>query len=314
MRSRALWLLLGLFGLCCVAYMTVGAQGPWSFVLPFRGTKLAALCVVAVAVSSSTVVFQTVAGNRILTPSIMGFDALYILVLTGLVFFLGAQTALQLPEGALFALNSGLMMVAAIVLFGTVILQARADILRMILTGVVLATMFRALTAFWQRLIDPNEYLIIQASSYARFNRVEMELLPLAAVLTGVVLAVLWWRRRQLDVLALGHNAATNLGLRVRRETFIALSLVAILVSVSTALVGPVVFLGLLVVSIARFIEPSDNHGHILPVAAVLSAITLVGGQLFLEQVFELNTPLSVVVDLMGGAVFLWLILRRMRP
>lgn len=60
--------------------MTLGAKGSWSFILSFRGTKLAAMILVAYSIAVSTVLFQTVTNNRILTPSIMGFDALYILI------------------------------------------------------------------------------------------------------------------------------------------------------------------------------------------------------------------------------------------
>ncbi|NKX16580.1 iron chelate uptake ABC transporter family permease subunit [Ochrobactrum pseudogrignonense] len=64
----------------CAAFMTLGAKGSWSFILTFRGTKLAAMVLVAYSIAVSTVLFQTVTNNRILTPSIMGFDALYILI------------------------------------------------------------------------------------------------------------------------------------------------------------------------------------------------------------------------------------------
>jgi len=310
MRSSHL-ILLGLcLALCVVFYMTLGAKGAWSFVIPFRAGKLAGLLLVAVAVSTATVLFQTVSGNRILTPSIMGFDALYGLILTGLVFFLGAQTAVRLPAIGLFGLNTGLLMLTAVLLFGTLIAQTRGDLLRMILTGIVFATLFRALTAFWQRMIDPNEFQVIQVASYARFNRIETDLLPLAAVLCFGALVCVWRKRREWDVLALGHDAATNLGLRVRRETMSALMLVAVLVSVSTALVGPIAFLGLLVVSLARLVDGTETHAQLLPNAALISAITLVGGQLVLERVFALSTPLSVVVDLLGGLLFFFLLLK----
>ena len=295
---------------CMAFYMILGAKGAWSFVIPFRAGKLAGLLLVAVAISTATVLFQTVSGNRILTPAIVGFDALYGLILTGLVFFLGAQAAVRLPDMARFGLNTGLLMVGAVLLFGTLIAQTRGDLLRMILTGIIFATLFRALTAFWQRMIDPNEFQVIQVASYARFNRIDTDLLPLAAVLSLGALVLTWRKRRQWDVLALGHHAATNLGLRVWRETVFALLLVAVLVSVSTALVGPVAFLGLLVVSLARLVDASESHARLLPVAALISAITLVGGQLVLERVFAMSTPLSVVVDLLGGLLFFFLLLK----
>ncbi len=89
--------------------------------------------------------------------------------------------------------------------------------------------------------------------------------------------------------------------------------LVAVLVSVSTALVGPVAFLGLLVVSIAHLITPSPHHAVLLPSAGLISAIVLVGGQTVLERVLGLATPLSVVVDVLGGLLFLGLLLKGLR-
>lgn len=69
-----------------VAFMTIGAKGNWSFLISFRGTKLLGMVLVAYAIAVSTVLFQTISGNRILTPSIIGFDAMYILLQTIMVF------------------------------------------------------------------------------------------------------------------------------------------------------------------------------------------------------------------------------------
>src|SRR5688572_6991642 len=91
-RSATLTLLvIAVFAvLATVAFMTIGARGNWSFVLPFRATKLFALVLVAYSIAVSTVLFQTITNNRILTPAIMGFDWLYMLLQTVFVFFLGA--------------------------------------------------------------------------------------------------------------------------------------------------------------------------------------------------------------------------------
>ncbi|MEP0661853.1 MAG: iron chelate uptake ABC transporter family permease subunit, partial [Roseobacter sp.] len=69
--------------------MVLGARGNWDFILVFRGTKLLALVIVATAIAVATILFQTLTSNRILTPSIMGFDALYVLFQTALIFTLG---------------------------------------------------------------------------------------------------------------------------------------------------------------------------------------------------------------------------------
>ncbi len=293
-----------------LGFMVLGAKAPWSFLLPFRGEKLAALVLIAVSVSTSTVLFQTITFNRILTPAIMGFDALYVMLLTLAVFFLGGQSVVQLPPVGVFLVTCATLTLASLALFGTLLGQTRGDIFRMVLTGIIFGYLFRSLTSFIQRMIDPNEYAVIQIGSYARFNTIETDLLLIAAPVTLAALTAVWSMRRSLDVISLGTEAAISLGENPKRRQLQALALIAVLVSVATAFVGPVVFLGLLVASLAHVIRPTPHHATLLPVAALISIIVLVGGQTVLERVLGLATPLSVVIDLLGGAVFLILVLK----
>jgi hypothetical protein len=115
--SRPVLVLIGLSFLAIISiacFMTLGAKGSWSFVLPFRGRKLLSLCLVAYSVAVSTVLFQTVTANRILTPSIMGFDALYVLLKTAVVFFLGAPTIVFTLLEAIFPTTEPIVLVSAL--------------------------------------------------------------------------------------------------------------------------------------------------------------------------------------------------------
>ncbi|MEP5759945.1 MAG: iron chelate uptake ABC transporter family permease subunit [Litoreibacter sp.] len=310
MHIRSLHILLALLLVVSGLFLTIGAKGHWDFILPFRGAKLAGLILVGVSASTSTVLFQTITQNRILTPSIMGFDALYVFLLTLAVFGLGTQSLAHVPEFVQFLSSLVLLMLASLALFGTLLVSTRRDVMRMILTGIIFGVMFRALSSFLTRMIDPNEYAAVQINSYARFNRIDTDLLWIASILCGLALIYVWRIRHRLDVLSLGYSAATNLGERPQRATFQVLCVIAVLVSVSTALVGPIAFLGLLVVSLARVVSPSDRHEILLPTAGLISAIVLIGGQTVLERVLGLATPLSVVVDALGGVIFLLLLLR----
>lgn len=311
--AKRLWAMAILLGLCCVMFMVWGARAPWSFLITFRGAKLAALLLVGVSVSTATLLFQTITQNRILTPSIMGFDALYVFLLTTAVFTMGGMTLVQVPPQVTFLVSAAVLTLASLLLFGTLLANAKADLLRMILTGIVFGALFRSLTSFLQRMIDPNEFAVVQVESFARFTQIETELLAISAIITALVLIRVWALRKRFDVLALGTGTAITLGEPPRRLELEALVLIAILVSVSTALVGPIAFLGLLVVSIARLLTPTEAHHHLLPSAALIAGITLVGGQLLMEHAFRLSTPLSVVIDLVGGLVFLFLLLNRIR-
>ncbi|MDA5558604.1 iron chelate uptake ABC transporter family permease subunit [Shimia sp. MMG029] len=313
MRTKAIWISVALLLVCAVLFMTLEARGSWEFVLWFRGRKLVALLLVGAAISTSTLLFQTIARNNLLTPSIMGFDALYTLILTLSVFFLGSVGFNQLPPEVVFLVTVVVLIAAALALFGTLLGQHRADLMRMVLTGIIFGVLFRSLTAFGVRMIDPNEFVTIQVKSYARFNYIDVNLLWMSLVLSVAAIAWCWHLRRRLDVLALGFDIATNLGEAVSKRQTQILILIALLVAVSTALVGPVAFLGLLVVSLARLVSPNERHATLIPLAALIAGIVLVGGQTLLERVFDLATPLSVVVDFVGGFVFLVLLLRKAR-
>ena len=86
---------------------------------------------------------------------------------------------------------------------------------------------------------------------------------------------------------------------------------VGILVSVSTALVGPVLFFGLLVANLAYLVMPGYRHAEVLPAAVLLGIIGLVGGQIVLEHGFGYNTALSIIIEFVGGITFLYLLLRK---
>lgn len=284
--------------------------GNRAFLLELRAAKLAALVIVATAIGTATILFQTVAANRVLTPSIMGFDALYVLLQTALVASIGGSGLAALPAAPRFAAEIALMTALAAVLFGTLLLRGARDVPRMILTGVILGVMFRSVSGFLGRVMDPNEYAVVQAVSFASFNRVETALLPHAGLATAVALVLAWRLSRRLDVLALGRDPALSLGLPHARVLIAALALVAVLVSVSTALVGPVAFFGLIVSGLAHGLMRDARHAVLLPASALLAAILLVGGQWLFERQLGQAATLSVVVEFAGGLFFLYLLVK----
>ena len=310
MPRRRLALLAGLTVLAAVAFLVVAPKGSWSFLLAFRGERLAALVLVGAAVGVSTVLFQTVAGNRILTPSILGFDALYGLFQTGLVFALGGIGYVMLDPRLKFLLETAAMVVAAVSLLALLLGRGRHDLHRMLLVGVIFGVFFRSLAGFMQRVMDPNEFAVVQGASFASFSKVRTELLVIAAVLSAIALALAWRRRHALDVLALGRSAAIGLGLDYDGLCRLVLVLVAVLVAASTALVGPVAFFGLIVASLAHVVVRSPHHGHLLPAAALIGATILVAGQTVFERALGMQATLSVVIEFAGGLLFLFLLLR----
>jgi iron complex transport system permease protein len=259
------------------------------------------------------VLFQTVTTNRVLTPSIMGFDSLFVLIQTAGVFWLGAATVTSADPRLRFAVD-----LVALVGFGALLYRllfggSQRDLYVLVLVGVVLGTLFSSLTLLVSRLIDPNEFLTLRDLLFASFNGVDPQLLTLAAVVVAAVLAGVLRLLRQLDVVALGRDTAVGLGVEHRRVVNLTLLAVAVLVAVSTALVGPITFLGLLVANMARQLLGTHRHAWTVPGAGLLAVIALVGGQLVLEQVFGFTSSLSIVINFVGGIVFIALLTREPR-
>lgn len=307
--GSVLLILGGLALAASVAFMTIGANGRWDFVLPFRGAKLLTMVLVAYAIGVSTVLFQTVTGNRILTPSIMGFDALYVLIQTVLVFSLGAHRVSTLDPRLLFVGEVAIMVAFSILLYRWLFSGAVRSLHLLLLVGVVFGVLFRSLSNFLQRIIDPNEFVVLQDRTFASFNTGEHQLLAVSAVAIAAVSLIGCRILHTFDVLALGRETAINLGVEHQRTVTLILVIVAVLVSVSTALVGPVTFFGLLVASLAYQLVPSARHAAILPAAVLLGVLCLVGGQVVLERVFAFNSALGIVIEFVGGLTFILLLI-----
>ncbi|MYZ46786.1 enterobactin ABC transporter permease [Rhizobiales bacterium L72] len=293
--------------------MTVGARGDWAFVLAFRAEKLAGLVLVAAAVAIATVLFQTIAENRILTPAVMGFDSLYLAIQTGAVHFLGSRALVALDPRLRFVVETAAMVALSGLLFRWLFLGRRRSIHLVVLAGLVFGLFFRSLSSMVQRMLDPNEFAVVQDMMFASFNKVDTDLLAVAAAAVAGSGIVCLRLVHALDVLALGRDLSVNLGVDHRRLVTALFAVVAILVSVSTALVGPITFFGLLVASLAYQVAGSDRHRETLPAAILIAIVALVGGQTVLERVFGLDTALSVIVDFAGGLAFLVLLLRSAR-
>ncbi|MEV7973513.1 iron chelate uptake ABC transporter family permease subunit [Cellulomonas sp. NPDC089187] len=312
-RYAALGLLTVLAAAVVLGYGISSEPGTRAFdlVLRMRITSLGTVLVVAFCQAVGTVLFHTVTGNRILTPSIMGFDALYTVMQTALVFLFGAASLTATDGLPKVIIQSALMVGFATVLYGWLFSGKRSNLHLMLLVGVVLGLGFGSLSTFMQRLLTPSEFDILSARLFGNLSNSNPEYLPWAALICVLVGVWVWRRRHRLDVLALGRDTATGLGLHYRREVTAVLIVVALLVSISTTLVGPMTFLGFLVATLAYALTPGPQHARVLPMAVLLGTATLLTGYAVLKHVFYAAGMLSVIIEFAGGLTFLILLLRK---
>ncbi|WP_086968346.1 iron chelate uptake ABC transporter family permease subunit [Vibrio coralliirubri] len=296
-----------------MAALFIGQGLTWDnyeFFLSLRLPKLLSIVLAAVAISASSLVFQTITNNRILTPSILGFDSLYILVQTVLLFVFGSASFWVIDSIANFSMSVTVMILFSFALFHFYFKSKRNNVFTLLLIGIVCGSVFSSLANFLAMLIDPNEFAVLQNVMFASFNNVKGELVYLSLIPLGLSLLGLWLLAPKLDVLWLGVDNATSLGVNTKRLTQITLVIVSVMVAVSTALVGPVLFFGLITVSLARQIFRSYQHRVLIIASSLLAIVLLVSGQWFIEKVMAFETTVSVIINLVGGLYFMFLLLR----
>ncbi|MNH95484.1 Iron(3+)-hydroxamate import system permease protein FhuB [compost metagenome] len=303
-------LLAGAAILLIAIFMTIQAGGNWDYVLPRRGVKILAIVLTAAAIAFSTLIFQTITNNRILTPSIIGLDSLYMLLQTFIIFIFGSMSLAMLNQNLNFLLSVGLMVGFAGLLYKFLFKGEGRNIYYLLLVGIIFGSLFGSLTTFMEVLIDPNEFLVIQGKMFASFNNVNTKLLSISVIAMLLISVYAWRYVKYLDVLSLGREQAINLGVPYDHVVKRMLIIVAILISIATALVGPITFLGLLVANVAHQFMKTYQHKYLITGGILISIIALVGGQLIVERVFTFTTTVSVIINFIGGVYFLYLLLK----
>lgn len=309
-EKRKLILLIVLAAVSITGFMFIELGANWDYALPRRAEKMAAIVLTGTVIAIATLLFQTITNNRILTPSIIGLDSLYMLVQTTLVFFLGSTSLTVMNKQVNFAISLGFMIVFALVLYRILFKREGQNIYFLLLLGLIVGTFFGSFTSFMQVLIDPNEFQIIQDRMFASFNNIQTDVLVMASVITAVVLLYMMKFVKYLDVLSLGKETAVNLGVDYDYTVKRLLVIVAVLISVATALVGPITFLGLLVVNVAYEMFKTYKHSVLIFASALVSIVALSAGQVLVEHVFTFSTQLSVIINFVGGIYFIYLLLR----
>lgn len=292
-----------------LAFLTVGAAGSWSFILSFRGEKLITIALVAWAVPFSTVLFHTLSNNQILTPSIMGFDALFVLVQTLAVFLLGSAAVAQINPVLMFGGELALMTLFSLALYRVLYARLSVSLELLLLVGIICGVLFRSIAGLLQRVIDPGEFLVLQDRIFASFSTATSSEQACAAVLIGVSSLWAWLRLPAIDAMMLGRDRAIAVGVNHRQLSIEIFLIVTFQVAASTALVGPITFFGLLVVHLVYRLMPGASHRITIPLSVLLGFLLLISAQVMLERILGFVGTVGMIIEFLGGIVFVLLLI-----
>ena len=292
--------------------LPIGSRGFW-LIAQRRLASVLVVLVVAWCQGIATVAFHTVTNNRIITPSIMGFESLYRLVQTSAVFFFGIAGLSAVQGAGRYLFQVGVMVAFAVLLFSWLLRDERRSIHQTLLVGIVIGTGLGALSTYMQRLLTPSEFDVLTARLIGNLSNADVTYLnvaiPLALVAGGGLIAL----SRRLDVIALGRDAAIGLGVGHRPLSMTVLLLVAVLMAVSTSLIGPMSFLGFLIAMTTYQLADTHEHRFVLPMAWLVGVVLLGGAYFILRHVLYAQGSVGIIIEAVGGSFFLFHLLRKGR-
>ena len=307
LKPRPLWLVV--FALA-LAFLFLGANFDFDYILPKRLARLAAIVIGGVCVAVSSIVFQTIAGNRILTPAVMGYEAVYLLLQSLLILAMGMHSVVLLGYNGNFVVSIALMLAYSWAIHYWLFRDGKNNVYFLLLLGFVLTMVIATFTQFIQLRISPGEFAILQGFSQASFNKAQPAQLLTSALLVGAACLAVLKTLPALDVLALGREQAISLGIDYRRMVQLQLALIAVLVAVSTSLLGPTAFMGIFVANTSYALARTARHRVILPLGCAIAIAIFLAAQLLVEHVFNYRTTVGILVNLVCGAYFLALMVR----
>lgn len=291
-------------------FLLVGSDLDFDYVIPQRLMRLAAIGLAGICIALSAVTFQTLAGNRLLTPAIMGYEAVYLLLQAVLVLTLGSQSLILLDRQENVLLSLLFMLGYSWIVHRWLFREGQTNLYQLLLAGLVLTMVLGTFTQFIQLKTSPGEFSILQGFSYATFNRVQPGQLLFGTALITLVGIMTHRRLAVLDVLSLGRDQAISLGVDYRHTVRLQLALIAVLVAVSTSLVGPTAFMGVFVANITYALARTFRHRVTLPLGCAIAIAIFIVAQFLVEQLFNYRTTVSILINLVCGTYFLALMVK----
>ncbi|OFT30477.1 iron ABC transporter permease [Corynebacterium sp. HMSC08F01] len=297
--------LLLLTSLAVGQYDILNSDDGWAMFRTTRVPRTIALVLAGAAMAMSGLIMQMLTQNRFVEPTTTGTTEWAGLgLLASFVFF---------PNGTIMTrmlLAVGFAFVGTMVFFAFLRKVTLRSSLIVPIVGIMLGAVVSAVSTYWALQADLLQSLGVWfAGSFTSVIAGQYEVLW---IVLFVVIAVFFYADR-LTVAGLGEDVATNVGLNYNRIVLVGTSLVAVAAGVVTVVVGNLPFLGLIVPNIVSMMRGDDLRSNLpwvcLTGIGVVTVCDLIGRTIIAP--FEM--PVSVILGVIGAAVFITMIVRRSR-
>ncbi|MBQ8180037.1 MAG: iron ABC transporter permease [Candidatus Methanomethylophilaceae archaeon] len=266
---------------------------------------------VGAALAVGGVVMQGVMRNPLADPYTLGVSSAASLGAT-LCIVLGFSLVPGLTKSAGTMVNAFIFSMIPIVAITLITRFKKTTPTMMILSGIAIMYVFSATTQLIMLYADPDNLADAYSWSVGTLGKSSWENLPVVIAVTVVGMALVSMMGKQLNILSAGDKISTTLGVDTGRCRVLLMLLVSITTATVVSFTGTIGFVGLVAPHVVRFFIGSDNR-YVIPASACLGALLLVLADCVAKEAGATGLPVGVITALIGGPLFIALLIRQRR-
>lgn len=278
------------------------------YAINLRYPKLWGILLTSFCIATSTVAFQSVVSNRLITPCLLGMSSFYTFVGTALSFILGILGIRIENMYVSYVLNLLAVAIFGYLLYGQLFKKTNYNVSYVLLTGTVMASFFDSTSDLFRSFA--RGYSISLFGSGSNTFRTDTDLLAFSTFLTIFFVILFWSDICKLDVIGLGRNNVINLGVDFDKQTGHILVAVLLFIAIASIAGTTYTFLGIILSNLTREIFKTYRHFYLLLGSFFLGIILLVGAQIWMEHFAQYRVGVDVYITILGGGYFLFLLVK----
>ncbi|MCQ9125300.1 ABC transporter permease [Corynebacterium amycolatum] len=286
-------------------YDILGADDGWEMFATTRIPRTIALVLSGAAMAMCGLVMQLLTHNKFVEPTTTGTTEWAGLGLIFVMYFFPSASLLGRMSGAIIFAFIG---TAVFFLFLRRVTLKSSLVVPIV--GIMLGAVVSSISTFFALQTDMLQSLSVWfAGSFTDIYKGQYEFLWLVVIVVAIVFVF----SDRLTVAGLGEDIATNVGLNYKRIVFLGTGLIAIATGLVTVVVGNLPFLGLVVPNIVSMFRGDDLRSNLPWVCLVGIAIVTVADLIGRVIIAPFEIPVSVILGILGAAIFVYLIVERRR-
>ncbi|XES77954.1 MAG: FecCD family ABC transporter permease [Candidatus Bathyarchaeia archaeon] len=296
---------------------TFDTSGAGSVVWNIRMVRIVGALLAGVGLAVAGVVMQCILRNPLASPFTLGISSAAAFGASFAIIFMGAGSSMT----SIVSINNPYVTTICAFFFsllatGSILLLTkitRVSAETMILAGVAISVMFSAGLSFMQYIATDSQLGNIVAWTFGDLGKATWSWNAIILVVLLPIVFYFFYKRWDYNALDAGEDTAKGLGVNTERERLVGMVLTSVLSAVIVSFFGIIAFIGLLGPHIARMIIGSD-HRYLIPLSVILGAIILIiadgVGQVIL---YPSVIPVGIITSMLGGPLFIYLLIRRYR-